>query len=471
MNKPEALTMRHNTLHHPPAMPGGAQAAYDSALAMLHTGQGDPMRVADELLRTHPEFVGGHCLRVALLVMATREDAQLELACALKAARALPAGLASERERRHFDAADAWLARDLKRALQLYGEIVVDHPRDTLALRVAHFGDLQWGRTEQLRDRVAAVLPHWHEGLPGYGHVLGMYAFGLAEAGEHARAEQVGRRALVFSPQNAGAIHAVAHAMEMQGRAADGIAWLQDTRSAWEHSSYSTHLWWHLALFHLDIGDVPAALQIHDRRLHTRPGFDASAMVDASALLWRLHLRGVDVDARWQALADSWAAQPLAGLRPFIDTHAMLAYVGAGRPGLARWLVQELRASALRSRDLDEVVYQAALPVCDALMRFGAGDYAAAAAGIVRYRHLTERCGGSRAQCDLLHLTLLEAAVRSGQAELARSLVAERTALRPRSRFNQWVKAHVDRVCAMAATGPSHSAPMTAAARPLLLAA
>jgi tetratricopeptide (TPR) repeat protein len=464
--------MHHDTFHNPPAVPGDAQTAYDAALAMLHTGQGDPMRVADDLLPIHPEFVGGHCLRVALLVMESREDAQPELERSLEAARALPTGLASERELRHFDAADAWLARDLKRALQLYGDIAADYPHDTLALRVAHFGDLQWGRTEQLRDRVAAVLPHWHEGLPGYGHVLGMYAFGLAEAGEHARAEQVGRRALVFSPDNAGAIHAVAHAMEMQGRAADGIAWLQDTRPAWERSSYATHLWWHLALFHLDFGDVPAALQIHDRRLHARAGLDVPARVDASALLWRLHLRGVDVDARWQALADGWAAQPLAGLRPFIDTHAMLAYVGAGRPGLALWLVNELRTCALRSRDLDEVIYQAALPVCDALMRFGAGDYAAAAADIVRYRHLTERCGGSRAQCDLLHLTLLEAAARSGQVELARSLVAERKALRPRSRFNQWVKAHVERITAMAATRRSHSVvPMAGAAQRQLLAA
>jgi tetratricopeptide (TPR) repeat protein len=464
--------MRHNTLHHPPAVPDDAQAAYDSALAMQHTGQGDPMARVDDLLRTHPEFVSGHCLRVALLVMAGREGAQAELARTLKAARALPAGLASERERRHLDAAGAWLARDLKRALKLYGEIVVDHPHDTLALRVAHFGDLQWGRTEQLRDRVAAVLPHWHVGMAGYGHVLGMYAFGLAETGEHARAEQAGRRALAFSPGNAGAIHAVAHALEMQGRAADGIAWLQDTLPAWAHSSYATHLWWHLALFHLDFGDVPAALQIHDRRLRTRDGFDVPAMVDASALLWRLHLRGVDVDARWQVAAEGWAAQPLGGLRPFNDTHAMLAYVGAGRPGLARRLMHELRACAARSHDLDEVIYQAALPVCDALMRFGAGDYAAAAAGIVRYRHLAERCGGSRAQCDLLHLTLLEAALRSGEVDLARALAAERLALRPRSRFNRWVQAHVDSVSAMAATRQSHRVlPVAGPAQPQLLAA
>ena len=97
--------MRHRIPHQQRPIPGDAQAAYDSALAVLHTGQGDPMARANELRRTHPEFVGGYCLRVALLVMAGREEAQADLARTLKAARALPAGLASERERRHLEAA------------------------------------------------------------------------------------------------------------------------------------------------------------------------------------------------------------------------------------------------------------------------------------------------------------------------------------------------------------------------------
>ena len=69
-------------------------------------------------------------------------------------------------------------------------------------------------------------------------------------------------------------------------------------------------------------------------------------------------------------------------------------------------------------------------------------------------RHLAKRCGGSQAQCDLLHLTLLESALRSGHTPMARSLVAERIASRPHSVFNQWVLAHVDRVSAMAARAP-----------------
>jgi len=46
-------------------------------------------------------------------------------------------------------------------------------------------------------------------------------------------------------------------------------------------------------------------------------------------------------------------------------------------------------------------------------------------------RHIARRCGGSLAQCDVIHLTLTEAAVRARQAWFAGALVAERTARKP----------------------------------------
>jgi hypothetical protein len=57
-----------------------------------------------------------------------------------------------------------------------------------------------------------------------------------------------------------------------------------------------------------------------------------------------------------------------------------------------------------------------------------------------RVRHIARRCGGSLAQCDVIHLTLTEAALRARQAQLARALVAERAARKPASRLNRLLK-------------------------------
>lgn len=413
-----------------------SHAAYAAALHMLHAGQGDPMATIERALRHDPWFADGHCLRAALLVMRARDDARPELARTLQALRNLPPARLSPRAQRHLDAAQAWLDHRLQRSLRLYARIVEEDPFDSLALRVAHFGDLQWGRQRELRDRVAAALAHWDESMPFYGHLLAMLSFGLVENGEYEAALETGRRALRHVPDNAGAIHAIAHVMEMQGRAREGIEWLRSTRRVWEASaSYAAHLWWHLALRHIDAGEPHEALRIYDGKIASFEG--AGALVDCSGLLWRLELAGHALGDRWQRLADRWERLALGGMRPFIDAHAMLAFAASGRRASARRLMDAMRDYARQSGELEAIVASSALPVCEALWSFGSGDYARAADQLEALRHLADGCGGSRAQCDLLALTLLEANRRCGRMRRARALAAERLVRRPGSGFDQ----------------------------------
>ena len=54
-------------------------------------------------------------------------------------------------------------------------------------------------------------------------------------------------------------------------------------------------------------------------------------MVDAASLLWRMHLRGIDVGDRWRSIADAYERTDEPGFYAFNDMHAMMAYVGSGR--------------------------------------------------------------------------------------------------------------------------------------------
>src|SRR3546814_18263574 len=54
-------------------------------------------------------------------------------------------------------------------------------------------------------------------------------------------------------------------------------------------------------------------------------------MVDAAALLGRLHLSGHDVGDRWRELAGAWDLHADGGSYPFNDWHAVMAWLGAGR--------------------------------------------------------------------------------------------------------------------------------------------
>jgi hypothetical protein len=183
-----------------------------------------------------------------------------------------------------------------------------------------------------LRDRIARALPAWDRSVPGYHWILGMHAFGLEEMGDYACAEAAGRRGVELEPRDGWSQHAVAHVLEMQNRTADGIAWMTANPDAWAGDSFfKVHNWWHLALYHLDRGDIDAVLRLFDTEIYGARSGVVLDMIDASALLWRLHLRGVDVGSRWDAVADNWSPIATAGNYAFNDAHAMMAFIGAGR--------------------------------------------------------------------------------------------------------------------------------------------
>jgi tetratricopeptide (TPR) repeat protein len=343
----------------------------------------------------------------------------------------------NDRERRHILAARAWLQGEFHRANSLYGDLLIDYPRDLFALQVTHLTDFLLGQSNLLRDRIARVLPHWTEDLPGYGYVLGMYAFGLEETADYARAEDFGRRAVAINPRDPWAIHAVAHVMEMQGRQADGIAWLTGSAQDWSRDNFfAYHNWWHLALHHLDLEQHERVLQLYDAVIR-RPGSGvAMELVDATALLWRLHLRGLDTGDRWKELADAW--EPMAGdaYYAFNDAHAMMAFVADDRPQAQELLIAAMQRRAAGDDSNALMTREAGLPLVRALQAFGRGDYRKAIPLIEAMRPVANRFGGSHAQRDIISLTLIEAAMRARRGNLARALAAERTCLKPVSPFN-----------------------------------
>ncbi len=405
-------------------------AAYDRATDLFARYSAAALEVMEGALARDPAFVMGHCFKAGAVITAA-QPMQEALRQAVEAGEAVEAR-ANDRERMHLAAARAWLDGDFDRAAQGYSRISAEYPRDLLALQVAHLGDFLLGRQTGLRDHVAQVLHAWDRSVPGYAQVLGMYAFGLEETGDYARAEEVGRRAVELDPRDAWASHAVAHVMEMQARIDEGIAWIRETSRGWEEgNAFMLHNWWHLALYHLDLGDVDQALRLYDEKV--RPGRSdvVLEMIDAVALLWRAQLRGHDVGDRFAELAEDWARHIEDGFYVFNDAHALMAQIGAGRRADVDRLVAVVEHHAGDQGTNGRMIREVGLPLCRALEAFSRGEYRPCADGILAIRDHAMRFGGSNAQRDVLSLTAIEAAVRGGCAALARALASERTRLRP----------------------------------------
>ena len=400
---------------------------FEQALAQLQSYHGDPVETVDEAIEQDPNFVMAHCLRAHCgSAMADGEFSE-HLRESLAAAEKL-SGIANERELKHIAALQSWLAGEFKKSVDVLESILIDHPRDVLALQIAHLSDFYLGDAHNLRDRVARVLPRYDEDTPGYGYALGMYAFGLEECNEYSRAEQVGHQALEINRKDVWALHAVAHVLEMQGRQLEGIELYESRTDDWvPDNGFAVHNWWHLALYYLDLQDYDKVFQIYDDMISG--GSVALENLDASALLWRLYLLGVDVGDRWSALADKWSESiPHAGYYCFNDCHAMMAFVADGRNQQAETMLGKLEASAHGDNYSAWMTRSVGLPVARAVNAFAQERYAEAAESLASVRYTANLFGGSHAQRDLISQTLIESAIRSGQHKFARALLAERTA-------------------------------------------
>jgi len=385
---------------------------------------GDPVATVNKALAESPTLVMGHVLKGWLHLLGT-EPAGLPVAReAYAAAQALHA---HDRERRHLRAIGELIEGRWRAAGRVLEDLSIDYPLDGLALQAGHSIDFFTGDSRMLRDRVARVLPSWDKSVPGYHAVAGMYAFGLEETGSYARAEQIGRLSVELEPRDGWGQHAVAHVMEMQKRRRDGIAWMRRNPDAWSRESFfAGHNWWHLALFHLGLDEIDEVLALFDGPIYGKKSNVILEMIDASALLWRLYLRGVDVGNRFQILADNWTPFAAAGNYAFNDVHAMMAFVGANRTEEAGAVLEAQRRAMEEAGDNNSFTREVGHPAALAIKTFGDGNYAEAVRLLRPIRSYAHRFGGSHAQRDLIDLTIIEAAVRSGQERLARALRVER---------------------------------------------
>ncbi|WP_027591911.1 tetratricopeptide repeat protein, partial [Pseudomonas sp. RL] len=345
-----------------------------------------------------------------------------------RAASALPG---NARERAHLVALGELLAGRWHAAGRVLEDLTIAWPQDILALQAGHLIDFYTGQQRLLRDRIARALPEWQAEMPGYHALLGMHAFGLEENADYTGAERAGRRAVELQPRDGWGQHAVAHVLEMQNRTDEGIAWMRERVTYWAGDSFfQVHNWWHLALYHLDREEIDEVLALFDGPIFGGRSPLALDLVDASALLWRLQLLGVELGARWQPLAGLWEAHADAGNYAFNDAHALMAFLGAGRdPAIERLFAAQRRALAGEG-DNRQFTAEVGQPLCQAIQAFASGEYAECVRLLRPLRLIAQRFGGSHAQRDLLDLTLLEAARRSGQEALARALINERLQLR-----------------------------------------
>jgi hypothetical protein len=233
-----------------------------------------------------------------------------------------------------------------------------------------------------------------------------------------------------MNPRDAWAIHALAHSLYEMAAFDTGIRRMPLAIEPCTHLGwFKNHLLWHLTLMHLGRGEYELASDMGRTLFEQAPSSIPGDLHDSISLLWRLELMGRDVAERWKPFARIAAER--------LDRQALLfhaAHLAMALAASSDWATAERQLGMLRERgvrDRSGLVAGVLVPMIEGIHAFAAKDYARA---IARMEPLTPRVielGGSRAQRDVFHDTLLEACFRAKDMERAERLLADRVARRP----------------------------------------
>ncbi|MSU89451.1 tetratricopeptide repeat protein [Rhodobacteraceae bacterium 2CG4] len=410
-------------------MPAAAIGPWnDTIRAFLAHGASTPDHLA-RALAAAPEFAQGHAVKgLFCLLLGRREMFDTARQCRTTARQAAAGAPPTAREASYLAALDAWLGGQPSQAAATLETVLATEPRDALAMKLIQAIRFVLGQPEAMRRSIEGVLSAWDD-HPALGYLKGCYAFALEETGEYAAGETAGREGLLLAPDDAWGLHAVAHVYDMTARAGDGLFWLSGQTHAWAHcNNFRYHVWWHIALMHLDQGQYDAALDLYDTEIRADRTDDYRDIANATSLLSRLEIEGIDVGPRWDELAELAARRTGDGSLVFADLHYMLALIGGRRADAATELLRRMsRDAARRDTEVARLMARPGLSAATGLEAFGEGQYAEAFLNLNAARRDMQSVGGSHAQRDVFERLTIEAALRGGFLNAAERMLADRT--------------------------------------------
>jgi len=399
--------------------------------AFLAHGTEAPVHLG-ALLEAEPDYAMVHAAKgLFSMMMGRRELVDVARQAHADALVALAQGGANNRERLWVEALGVWLNDKPSDAIHCMEQALRLAPADTLSMKVSHAIRFIMGDNHGMRRSLERVIGAHDADHPLRGFVLGCLSFAQEETGSYGEAEASGLEGLTLASDDAWGMHAVAHVYDMTHDPVRGINLIEGHTDAWDHcNNFRFHVWWHKALLHMDRGEMDHVLALYDTKIREEKTDDYRDFSNASSLLMRLELEGVNVGDRWGELADLAEQRSDDGCLVFADLHYMLALSGDKRPDAATRLVARVAQSAEQAGDMAGVMKHPGLLAAEGLAAFGEAKYDLAFKQLAAAQPSFQTMGGSHAQRDVFERVTIDAALRAGRLAEAEQLIIARTALR-----------------------------------------
>ena len=307
------------------------------------------------------------------------------------------------REQQTIAAVTAWRMGDEARAARILRAIVEIWPHDLAALKLCQILEIGLGDVRNMlrTSGMAASV----DGRSGYA--LGLHGFALEQAGEAGLAMRFARRAIELHPgMDPWAEHVVAHVFAAHEQPVEGRTFLHAHAGGWDRCSsfMLTHNWWHLALFELELGNLPAAYELLLSRVWGVRKEHCQDQINAIALLARLEMDGIRAPDIWDDIARHIEDRAEDQISDFLDLHYLYALAQAGRDGAVRTMLERFDPQT------------PAGAIAHGIAAHAKGEYRLAASMIAPFRRHLHSIGGSNVQRDLFERIFTDSVIRCRDA-------------------------------------------------------
>jgi len=339
-----------------------------------------------------------------------------------------------ERERSHVNVIALGVEGQPGKAMQAMHEHLRTWPRDAMVLAPATsvFGLYGFSGDPQHEEQLYQLLSSL---APAYGQDWwfdSVLAFAACETGRLDQAWLLIERAMSVNPRHAHAAHFRCHVMYERGETGAMLDFLEGWMPGLnKRSLIHCHLSWHLALAALSAGRLERAWEAYRAGVHPGGswGPPLNAVTDSTSFLWRTELAGQPRHtALWRDVhAHALSSFPKVGVA-YADVHTLIACVAQGDTETLNRLQQEIRQRVADGRyPPGEVVTW----IADGFAAYAAGDWGRAITCLEQAWPHTVRIGGSRAQRDLIELTLVAALIQGARHEDAIAWIERREQRHP----------------------------------------
>jgi hypothetical protein len=342
---------------------------------------------------------------------------------------------ATMRERAIIEAAGHWCATERRRAAHILETVLDDHPTDIVTAKWAQALHFDTGNAAGILRAPLKVAG----ACDGNAYVHGMLAFGYEECHILDSAERAVHRAVALRRDEPWAHHAMAHICEARNQMDRGLSFLVEVSDTWTGltSFMTTHNWWHVCLFLVDLDRADEALAQFDRIVWAMDQTNVQDQINAISLLYRLERTGIDVGDRWSGIARCVVPNAHSQVSVFLDFQFLYALARADHPEATDMMQRMILRAQTATEDECIAWEKVAVPAAPGIVALARGDYPAAIRQISQARPWLQCIGGSHAQRELFSLFYIDALRGAGEWEKVQLILAQRHRARPRT---SWIR-------------------------------